>query len=172
MEEGASWRSILDAPGRHLGGIHLRFSPLAKQSSTVIFKSALLIFIDLGWRWDSIFILLGSLSMPWGSLGPPRGTRKSPWRHPGAPSQPDTKNNPKDNFLVTCFDAQIGRHFSSFPGLAFTCLSDVANVVQMPPKCLEKGSQNYTFQTAALKLRNCVSTAPARADRRSAIPKN
>ena len=64
----ASWRR------HHGGGIHLRFSPLAKQFSRLILKSVLLIFIDLGWLWDSILVPLGSLLIPW----------EDPWDHPGA----------------------------------------------------------------------------------------
>jgi hypothetical protein len=62
--EEASWRSILEASGRHqasgkhLGDIHLRFSPLAKHFSKLILESVSLIFVDLGWLWHSIFVSL------------------------------------------------------------------------------------------------------------------
>ena len=43
--------------------------------------------------WDRFFtfwLIVGVLGR---LLGPPWGTKKNTWDHPGAPSQPDTKNN-------------------------------------------------------------------------------
>ena len=55
-------------------------------------------------RFLYLWLIVGVLGRP---LGPPWGTKKSTWDHPGAPSQPDTKSNKKNHFLGTCFEAQI-----------------------------------------------------------------
>ena len=45
----------------------------------------------------TFWVIVGVLGRP---LGPPWGTKKSTWDHPGAPSQPDTKNNQNITFWV------------------------------------------------------------------------
>ena len=94
--------------------------------------------MTVGLHFCTIGLTCGVLGRP---LGPPWGTKRNPWGHPGAPSQPGTKNNQKNHFLVTCFEAQIEWHFSSFPVLAFTCLAGMVNDAQMSPKSNKRGAE-------------------------------
>ena len=84
-----------------------------------------------------IFNVLG------GPLGPPWGTKRNPWGHPGAPSQEDTKNNQKDHFLVTCFEAQICWFFRFFWAL----LLHVFQRWQVTAKWLQNVSKRCALST-------------------------
>ncbi len=103
----------------------LGFSPLPNSLNT----DSQIRFIDFHVFGMALALLFGT-----------RNTRG----HPGAPSQPDTKNNKQQHFLEL-FWAPGLMTFLVFPGLAFACLSSVAGDVQMSSKCLENGGRNYTF---------------------------
>ena len=59
--------------------------------------------------------------------------------------------------------------FLVFFALVFTRVPSEGNEVQMSQN-MQKKDAEITFLTIILKLRNCVSTAPARADRESRLP--
>ena len=85
-----AYGNIWEASGRHLGGIHLRFSPLAKQFSRVLLDAALfgtfgLTFNALGGSLGSIWAPWGSFWPPWGSIWPPWGSIWPPWGSIWAP---------------------------------------------------------------------------------------
>ncbi len=63
---------IGEASGRHLGGSHRRFSPLAKEFSRLILE---LVFVDFYQCWMAVGLYFGTFGLTFGtlerSLGPP-----------------------------------------------------------------------------------------------------
>ena len=90
------WRhlgDIWEASGRHLGGIHRRFSPLAKEFPRLILER---IFNEFHRFWMAVglhFDPLGSLLVLW----------EDPWNHSGAPWGPDFKNHQQKSLFRTSF---------------------------------------------------------------------
>ena len=105
------------------------------------------------------------------------------WDHPGAPERPfETtlahlrNQTPKKHKKITFLGPVLGPklndiscYFLCFFALVFTRVPNEGNEVQMS-RNMQKKDAEITFLTIILKLRNSVSTAPARADRGSRLP--
>ena len=149
------------------------FATLTKQLASQIIEPVLLICVDSGTPflhiWGSLVMPLGTLGITFGSTkGHQKGHLGPPWRTCATKHQKD----PTKSLFQDPFWDPNSMTFLVSSVLDSTCLQSEANDVQMSQKRAEKGCLNYKPLTATLKCRNCVSAAPARADRGPGLPKN
>ena len=146
---------------------------LTKQLASQIIEPIFLIYVDLGWLRDLHFRYRGLLLVSLGALGLTFGTTQGhqkdhlgpPWRT----FESRHRKHPKKPLLGDLFWDPNWMIFLVFFALVFTSF----RAKEMRSKCRKicrKRIQKLHFLTIILKLRNCVSTAPARADRGSRLP--
>ena len=102
------------------------------------------------------------------------------WDHPGAPERPFgttlahlRNQTPKKRKKITFLGPVLGPKLNDISCFCLPLFLHAFRAKEMRSKCRKicrKRDAEITFLTIILKSRNCVSTAPARAERGSRLP--